>query len=117
MEITTMNTEPSNCQQLTARPVDPAAWPAIPTICSVEMFAATIEIPISGHVSPRPARKKSELSSSCPFAFRLFQTLRPTTITKKPMNTARSWKVRCMDFWVVLPETTKLAARYPWNIG
>jgi AraC-like DNA-binding protein len=54
----TMNTEPSNCQQLTASPVAPAAWPAMPTICSVEMFAATIEMPISGQVSPRPARKK-----------------------------------------------------------
>ena len=62
----TMNTEPSNCQQLTASPVDPAAWPAMPTICSVEMFAATMEMPISGQVSPRPARKKSELFSSCP---------------------------------------------------
>jgi len=58
-----MNTEPNNCQQLTASPVDPAACPAMPTICSVEMLAATIERPISGHVSPRPARKKSALSS------------------------------------------------------
>ena len=53
----------------------PAAWPAMPTICSVEMFAATIEMPIKGQVSPRPARKKSEEFSDWPAARRLFWQL------------------------------------------
>jgi len=97
--MSTMNTEPINCQQLTASPVDPAAWPAMPTICSVEMFAATMEMPISGQVSPRPARKKSELFSSCPGLRRLFQTLRPMTTAKNPMKTARSCVVMFMGIF------------------
>ena len=67
---------------LTASPVPPAAEPAIPTICSVEMFAATIEIPINGHVRLRPPRKKSDELCSVPSARRLFHTESPITQTK-----------------------------------
>jgi hypothetical protein len=35
----------------------PNPAPAMPTKCSVEMFDAINEKPISHHVSPRPARK------------------------------------------------------------
>ena len=55
--IRTMPMLPDSCQLLTARPVLPALWPAMPTNCSVEILAATMDRPISGQVSPRPARK------------------------------------------------------------
>lgn len=55
--ISTIVTAPINCQWLTARPTAPAPCPAMPTNCSVEMFDATIEMPISHHGSVRPARK------------------------------------------------------------
>ena len=83
IEMMTMKTEPINCQALTARPTPPAAEPAMPTICSVEMLAATIEMPMSGQVRLRPPRKKSEEFSETPTARRLFQTERPMTTTKK----------------------------------
>ena len=53
----TMPTDLVSCHAPTASPTVPAPCPAIPTLCSVEIFAATIETPISGHVKPRLARK------------------------------------------------------------
>ena len=116
IETSTMNTDPNNCQQLTARPTFPAACPAIPTICSVEIFAATIDIPMSGHVRPRPARKNSELSSLHPFSFPLFHTLSPITIVKNPVNTAMSCGAICMKFELIATKYVHSESRPPWNI-
>jgi hypothetical protein len=75
--ITTTATELRSCQELTANPVSPAACPAIPTNCSVERLAATIEIPINHQGKERPPKKNRSLLDLP----RLFQKANP--ITKK----------------------------------
>jgi hypothetical protein len=57
MAMIEMKTEPMSCQAATASPWLAAPAPAMPTICSEEMFAATIEMPMIGQVSERPPRK------------------------------------------------------------
>jgi len=75
-----------------AIPSQSAALPLMPTNCSVEMFAAMREKPMSHQVSPRPARKYSLVSPlmALPRPLLPFQMPKAITPTTAMTNNAMS---------------------------